>query len=325
MNPQNDSAWDSFWRDTREQAAYKQDSPLDGALAQFWTKLFIEEIPAYSQPRILDLVCGNGVVTQFAHDAITHLGTTRFSIHCVDYSPAAIAAVARRFSSVTGVVSDAKYIPFGDASFDIVVSQFGLEYAGIEAFAEAARLVRAGGRLAAIIHLKDGAIYRENLSNKNAIAQIQQSHVLSCFDAYAEAFFSAQRGPAGAAAVQQADNRLALAVKKLEQVLNTFGVHIAGGAAYALHSDLAHIYGGLPTYRPEDIRAWTKKHTAELEHYARRMSSMLHAAMDDDSIGSAIKAMEQHGLSMSRQEPLIIGNDALPAAWVLVGVHEKQV
>ena len=99
------SAWDSFWRGTGEKAAYKQHSPLERVLAQFWTKLFIAEIPRYTQPRLVDLACGNGVVTQFLHDAITHLGTARYSIHCVDSSPAAIAALTKRFASVSGVVS----------------------------------------------------------------------------------------------------------------------------------------------------------------------------------------------------------------------------
>ncbi|MBL4665762.1 MAG: FAD-dependent oxidoreductase, partial [Sneathiella sp.] len=38
-------------------------------------------------------------------------------------------------------------VPLGDYSFDMVVSQFGIEYAGSTAFIEAARLVKNGGKL----------------------------------------------------------------------------------------------------------------------------------------------------------------------------------
>ncbi len=319
LNPQENSAWDNFWRATAESAAYKRQSPLEQVLARFWTKLFIERVPVFARPRLLDLACGNGVVTQFMHDAIAHLGAVPRSVHCLDISPAAIAAVTARFSSVVGTVSDAKHTPLEDRNFDIVASQFGLEYAGIEAFAEAGRLVAEPGILVLIVHLKDGAVYRENLSNQRAVTLVQQSHVLACFAAFADASFSVRRGHGGAERMQQADQRLALAVKELENVLNTYGLNIAGGALFALHSDLAHMYGRLHAYRPEELHTWINNNTAELRHYAGRMTSMLDAAMDAESIASAIDAIERCGLSVTRNEAIVIG--AEPAAWVLMGTR----
>ena len=108
--------------------------------------------------RILDLATGGGHVLRQGVKAAANLGRT-FEIHGVDL--AELAAVAKSLPAhvmLTGNV-DVAALPFENAQFDSVVSQFGIEYADPDrAYAEALRVLKAGRRGQFILHHRQGAI-----------------------------------------------------------------------------------------------------------------------------------------------------------------------
>ena len=55
---------------------------------------------------------------------------------CIDISESAISTLVDRFPEVSGVVADARAIPLESESYDVAASQFGIEYAGLEAIDE---------------------------------------------------------------------------------------------------------------------------------------------------------------------------------------------
>jgi SAM-dependent methyltransferase len=96
---------------------------------------------------VLDVACGTGVVAVTA----SRLGAR---VHGLDLSPALIER-ARQNSAITGVdidfvEGDAEALPYPDASFDIVVSQFGHIFAPRPevALREMLRVLKPGGRIA---------------------------------------------------------------------------------------------------------------------------------------------------------------------------------
>ena len=70
-------------------------------------------------------------------------------------------------------------LPLPDSSFDFVVSQFGVEYAGIDAFIEAARLVKPGGQLSLLCHYQDGYIDSKNQKMLEAAKIARHSNFIS--------------------------------------------------------------------------------------------------------------------------------------------------
>src|SRR5690606_7080946 len=63
---------------------------------------------------------------------------------------------------------DVAALPFGEGSVDLCTSQYGIEYVGPAAVAEARRVLRSGGRLAAVLHHVDALpvrIAREDLGH----------------------------------------------------------------------------------------------------------------------------------------------------------------
>ena len=114
--------------------------------------------------RVLDLASGAGSI--YAHLPEGHT----FQLSATDISDVALEALQGRFPGVSTVVCSADDIPLDDASFDAVVTQFGAEYAGMSAFAEAARLVAPGGKFIGLCHIQDGYI---DSSNRQQLAEAQ--------------------------------------------------------------------------------------------------------------------------------------------------------
>lgn len=312
-------AWDDYWRHTREAAAHKGGGPQDEVLARFWTGYFADAYARNPRPRLIDIGCGNGSVASFALNPSTPGADRRTLLVGVDNSYAALKSFNARFPAASPVAADAKRLPFDDCQFDIVTSQFGVEYAGLGAIEEAARLVSTGGSLALIMHMKDGAMYRECATNLEAVRDFQRSLLLSALKEVFDAGSASKRRSGDGAGAQQARAKLAHATREVEAALRRYGNEIAGGALYRVHEDVDHMYRRMEAYAAEDVTRWVDVMTREFDAYANRMSSMLDAAIDDQDFDACLTRLDLQGLSPRIRGRLEIGvRHPEPAAWVLV-------
>ncbi len=288
-------------------------------LRRFWTSFFTDALSRTPRGRVLDLACGNGAVTGFALNATAPSEGRTPLVVGVDTSIAALKDLRTRFTSVLAVASDARRTPFGDRSFDVVSSQFGIEYAGIEAVAEAARLVARGGMLAAILHLKGGAMHRENATNLQAILAMQSSGILAAVKDVFRIGIASTLGRMGDPDLQRAQAKLAKAVKAVERVLRRHGDQVAGGVVQRLVADVSRMHRRMGAYDPAEVANWADVMGREANAYTGRMSSMLAAAIDERGLDRMVSLIAAGGLSVRIREKLhmgTIGQEA--AAWVLV-------
>lgn len=98
--------------------------------------------------RVLDVACGTGIVARLAREEVGADGT----VAGLDPNPGMLA-VAREVAAGTGVEwhqASAESMPLPDASFDVVLSQMGLQFVPDKSAAvdEMARVLAPGGRLA---------------------------------------------------------------------------------------------------------------------------------------------------------------------------------
>ena len=141
-------SWETYWQGTAEAGAWGRGGASHPAVLAFWDQFFADARERLERPRVLDLAAGNGAVVE---RALAAFGPQGARLHCVDLSDAAVENIRARFPGVTALAADAASVPLDDGGFDIVTSQFGIEYADPAAFDEAARLLAPGGRLALLL------------------------------------------------------------------------------------------------------------------------------------------------------------------------------
>ena len=133
-------ASDQNWADSVAGDMERHYSP-----GRTWEALARTALPLLSPGDVLDIASGDGVLAEL-------LAPHSRRYVCVDASARVVAAASERlkpFANVEVREGDMHALPFPDASFDLVVLMHALTYASkpAQAVAEAARVLRRGGRL----------------------------------------------------------------------------------------------------------------------------------------------------------------------------------
>lgn len=303
--------WDTYWRGTGDIGAWTAGGAGHPAIRAFWSELF-QAASTDPARTMVDIASGNGAVVECA---LNVCASAPPDIICVDISAAAIANIRRRFPGVQGLVCDARSIPLQARAFDLVTSQFGVEYAGLEAIDEAARLLAPGGRLALLIHHRAGSIHRECTASLDAISRVQESRFVPLADEMFRAGFAAVRG-ADRVPYEAAASRLAPAVAELERIIEHHGEHVAGDTVARLYTVVGRIHEKLPSFDPGEVLDWLARMETELDDYAARMAAMTASAVDQPAFERLAAGLRER-LTLERSGPLLAPGDDLPLAWIL--------
>ena len=148
-------AWRSYWATGNlHSCVTSYDGNYSGAIAGFWVRAFAG-LPEHS--KVLDLATGNGAIPKLLYD----LKGDSVSIDAVDatqiaprwHSPIDHAKIHFR----SGVWMER--LPYADAAFECVCSQFGIEYAERPAaWLEALRVLKSDGQLHCVVHHQDSIL-----------------------------------------------------------------------------------------------------------------------------------------------------------------------
>lgn len=303
--------WESFWRSSQ-----KVDSSLAGtgshtSISRIWSDSFAAFARSRSRFRHLDIASGDGAVLSNARHALP--GGVRQTV-CVDISGAAIRSLAARYSDASGVIADASKLPFKSRSFDLVTSQFGVEYASIEGFEETARMVSRNGHLLLIVHCRPGLIYQECQTNLRAIDDLRNLHSLKrlrsiMLDGYRSA--NSVRSRSWAKYLR----KVQILSSQLDRITQRRGDFVASGFISRLKLDLQKIAPSIQRYHRKDVLNWLSQLDSESISYRLRMKAMVGAAIDRDALNSISKVLTTGGLSNITKHALHEKADQL--AWII--------
>jgi SAM-dependent methyltransferase len=269
---------------------------------------------------VLDLACGAGSVLRHAHK----LGFSELS--GIDISQDAIAAMQATINGATGIVGPVDKMPMADGQYDLVVSQFGFEYAGSETAVlntakEAVRILTPNGKFIAICHIQDGGIDREVSGHLEAIKELEATGFVQASKDLFAVLFAAEAEPSeeNQARLNQASQALQGPRTYLNDWLNTessgdgqikqLGHHLFTGAA--------DLFARRQAYALEDITGWLDGMQHEIDAYKGRMASMKQAALDEQTCEAILDIFGKAGYEPSPPKPLHFGNETEPAAWIL--------
>jgi ubiquinone/menaquinone biosynthesis C-methylase UbiE len=150
--------WSDYWS-SGALTSLPQDFAFnyDGEVQAFWQKQF-EALP--QEAAMLDICTGNGPIALLAAGWAEER-QRELAITAVDAARIRPEAIGRRQPAVASLLASIRFLgetpvenlPFDDGAFDLVTSQYGLEYCRLDAAArEIARVLRPGGRLAMLTH-----------------------------------------------------------------------------------------------------------------------------------------------------------------------------
>lgn len=308
-------SWSTYWRGAEGAQAWSAGGSAHPRVLGFWEECFAFARDLNPAPRLLDIGSGSGAV---AGAAVEAFGEDRVELTCVDLSPAAIQILRERYPGATGVVADARSLPLVAAGFDLVCSQFGLEYAGGGAFDEAVRMVAPAGLLAVVAHYRDGYIHRQCRASRDAVASLEAAGFLPKSRAMFEAGFAALASEAGVEAYRSAGRDLAPAIRVAEELLGRYGRGVADGTILRIYQDIRDIHGNLGRYEAAEVLGWLERMEREMAAYRGRMASMCAAAVDAGEFDRWRARTADAGFDIIRDEPLPAGGDEPPLAWILV-------
>ena len=131
----------------RQQATWAAgDYAIIGTTLQIVGERLCEAVDLKAGERVVDVAAGNGNATLAAARRFAHVTSTDYVAALLERGKE--RAAAERLP-VTFQVADAEALPFGDASFDVALSTFGIMFTPDQetAVREITRVVRPGGRI----------------------------------------------------------------------------------------------------------------------------------------------------------------------------------
>jgi SAM-dependent methyltransferase len=269
--------WSRYWaRETSGACLPGAPPAVRNALIGTWNRFFGSRSAGV---RVLDVASGGGSVLKILLESVKD--PVGIGIDAAEVGTAAAAL------GVRGGI-DAHALPFADASFEIVTSQFGLEYCGCAAWAEAARVLVPGGQILLICHHRD------------SVAVLHNGRRLAAMQAMADAgLFALAEG---------------LAVGRGEDPVLAAAI-MAARTAHAHQAVTQELPAALGHWARAGRRDAVAAIRAEAEAEMARLAAMQAAALDEAGIAERLA-----WLGMPAQAEVLAGPDA-PIAWVVSGAR----
>lgn len=276
--------WDRYWAyGNIHSFSQVAGGNYQGAVADFWRGRF-EGLADGS--RVLDVATGNGAIALLALEAGDRL-SRRIDVHGIDLAdiapdeqvgdPSLAESLKRiRFHGRTAAES----LAFENDSFDMACSQFGLEYSDMSrSIPELARVLRPGGRLAAIMHHADSVLLR---ATREELAQLD--FVLNDVKLYLRARNllrdMSDEGRSGSVGrpspkLQKKQRALQDAMQRIRQAAESSASPkmLLGPARY-----VQEIFGALDQKTPRELLGWLDEARRRVTANQRRLLDMTQAA-----------------------------------------------
>lgn len=300
--------WSQFWRSSG--SALVSEAVRLPVLHKLWAEILIEiPSPADGAP-LLELAAGAGSISRHI-SKIPHLAaSTQFALD------ASVEALSELRCGEVAVAGDLHGLPFAQRSMHLVTSQFGVEYAGLDGFANAFDCVSVGGHFAFVMHLSDGVIHEECVSNRRLIGHFLESSFLPVAQGLINTSTGAQLSPDHHEKAQMFRQTLS----GVEQLL----ISATGGQAkdtlLRVYNAVADMVEAPRHYEAAVVDRWFSKTHAELAGYVQRMDQMCRSALSEPDRTAVTQLAEMRGFNITRQG-IVYDDDGLqpvPVAWHIV-------
>lgn len=304
-SPTANQGWKDYWKEDRAASCVPEDDATAREIRERWIERFAD-LP--DGARILDIATGNGVLLAHAAIAAERAGK-RFALTGVDLAE---IDPARYLSTLPAGLRDATFIggtaaerlPFADAEFDVVVSQYGLEYADLDkALAQVERVLAGGGRLIWLAHSEDSLVVEQNRDQGAEIAFLLAAG--GPLDAMRRFVAKAAKGRT----LDHAAERLRGALKEAEQYCRD---HPPANIIREVCTVLAETARRWHAYRATDLDRMLTDSRQRLIRHRQRIDDLSAAVMSPHRLDAVRRRLQPPRWDGASFSPLRAGSTASP-------------
>lgn len=281
--------WTEYWRQGHI-TSFGDDvsGNYEGALANEWCSFF-SSLEGNSLT-LVDIGTGNGAlidiaVNQSHRDDISYIG--------VDYAALSISKHLRKDNIQFLEKTDAAALPLDDASVDVIVSQYGIEYSDVsKALAQCVRVLKPNGLLRFVMHYNKSTIV---LPNQQILSALEQLRGTSGVLFYLRQLVNAL-AKYGKQSAQAESARVALN-SSLNQVVksNKAGLYGTGFSSF-----LKSVMSPSVTFKQQ--KSMIKLFEREMNGQQARLQDLTNAALSDDDIEQLQAQLVSLGVPISHCE-----------------------
>jgi SAM-dependent methyltransferase len=275
------------------------------ALQQFWNQHFNELASGSS---VLDIACGAGAVYRCIDDI------SEYDAHALDISKDALAKLKADLPSVHTHDTRLDSNTLLGAEFDAIVSQFGIEYLGMDGFAQIPRMLKTGGKCIFLSHIRDGVIDRVTQQSLNGLTLIQDTKFLLLAEQVADAFKKDDKN--------LVEQKVAAFMQVEPQVAQYCSSHPSGHHLH-LYEGVKELLSKYNQYGYQAIVDWINNANIQALENIERLTSMHNAALCIEGIEKLSAMLLEIGVKIIKHEPFHIRAEDAPGAWEIVGVKQR--
>lgn len=308
-------SWNTYWQGASSAGAFSSGGIEHPDIANFWLNFFKQIENNIAKPKLLDIASGNGAVIKMA---INSLNCLEHDITSLDISEAATQNIKSQYPDVQAIVANANELPNKFInSYEVVTSQFGIEYAGFNAVKNALTIVKNDGYIALVLHHRSGTIYRECERNLNSLERVKACEFLPRSIELFKSGFNAIKGhsrePYDAAGL-----KLSSAIKELELIMREYGEEVADYTIANMYNDVAKIHQRIQFYEPHEVISWLERLKKEIDAYIKRMESMLQSAISESNYEEIINLLKNSSFKIADSGVLAQADNNEPIAWKII-------
>ena len=297
--------WDAYWHDSRiYSAGVDADPAISQTLDQQWG-LLARVMPEGS--RILDLACGNGAVG-LAMVRANKEGGPSLSITGIDSAAIDPARFVPEHAELLRAIEfkplvKMEALPFGDDSFDAVVSQFGLEYGSPrEALTEAVRILKSYGLLTLLcMPARSAAVHAANKGLKQCRHLLREAQLFDIALATTQ-----QLHQALAAGYDDGGPLLAPFNAEVERIVRRFG-NDECDVVFAIVLGLQKLFIDRKNASLDDQITAVHLLRTRLAEYAARAQALTKAALSDADLEELKRTIGSVGFKLTEVKPILVG------------------
>ena len=293
--------WSDYWEyeSSKGEVFVDKSGNKHPELAAFWKQLFNNFQP---NERIIDLASGAGSI----FNSVNYKNFSK--LYAVDISGVALKRLQEDIPQVEVHIGSCNKLSFPEASFDHILSQFGIEYSTEDGFYEALRIMDFNADFNALVHYEDGYIDDKNATELEGVDLLIGCSFVDISTKIANAF-KGENPKIIQTYVQE--------FSSIEPLVHAYCAKHKTGMPAHCYNGCKRLIQEYAKYDHADVIEWFKNMQEELLQASERLKNMRSVAFSSNRMGKMVDRLQSKGASEISAQPFILGKHDRPVAWVL--------